>query len=97
MHEILDKTQPQSLILDDLMHDVGNDRRLVNLFCRDSHHMNLNVIYILQNLFNRGPQARTISLNVSYLVLFKNASDRSQITHLAKQMYPGNSKFLIDA
>ena len=97
LHEMLDKTQPQCLILDDLMNDVGNDRRLADLFCRDSHHMNLTVIYLLQNLFNKGPQARTISLNVSYLVLFKNARDRSQIMHLARQMYPGNSKFLIDA
>ena len=37
---------------------------------------------------------RTISLNSHYLVIFRNPRDKSQINHLAKQMYPGNIKFM---
>ena len=33
-------------------------------------------------------------LNAHYLVIFKNPRDASQITHLAKQMYPGHVQFL---
>ena len=40
---------------------------------------------------------RTISLNAHYLILFKNPRDASQINHLAKQMYPTKSKFMVEA
>ncbi|MEE8289666.1 MAG: hypothetical protein V3R25_09665 [Nitrosomonadaceae bacterium] len=32
---------------------------------------------------------------MDYIVLFKNVRDASQIGHLARQMFPRNSKFLI--
>ena len=38
-----------------------------------------------------------MSLNSQYLILFKNPRDATQITHLAKQMYPGRTKFMIEA
>ncbi|KAI8511991.1 hypothetical protein Bbelb_110910 [Branchiostoma belcheri] len=37
---------------------------------------------------------RTISLNSGYIVLFKSPRDQSMVTTLAKQMFPGHSKFL---
>ena len=40
---------------------------------------------------------RNLSLNSHYLVLFKNPRDRHQISVLARQMYPGNTKFLLEA
>ena len=42
-------------------------------------------------------EQRTISLNSHYLVVFKNPRDVSQITHLAKQMYPGKVKYVQEA
>jgi len=36
---------------------------------------------------------RTISLNAQYIILFKNPHDSSQFIHLAKQLYPHNSRF----
>ncbi|KMQ82969.1 hypothetical protein RF55_21314 [Lasius niger] len=47
---------------------------------------------LVQNVFHQGSQMRNISLNSHYLVLFKNPRDKSQITHLAKQMFPGKNK-----
>ena len=35
------------------MTDASKDNRSVNLFTRDSHHRNLSVIYIVQNLFHQ--------------------------------------------
>ena len=39
------------IVFDDQMIDASKDERIVNLFTRDSHHCNLRVIYIVQNLF----------------------------------------------
>ena len=77
------------IVFDDQMIDVSKDKRTVNLFTCGSHHRNLSVIYIVQNLFHQGNGSRSISLNSHYLVLFKNPWDKLQILTLAKQMYPG--------
>ena len=60
------------------------DQRIVNLFTRGSHHRNLSVIYIVQNVFHQGKGSRSISLNSHYLVLFKNPRDKLQVLTLAK-------------
>ena len=82
------------IVFDDQMIDASKDKRIVNLFTRGSHHRNLSVIYIVQNLFHQGKGSRSISLNSHYLVLFKNPRDKLQILTLAKQMYPGQTDFL---
>ena len=40
---------------------------------------------------------RTTSLNAQFIILFSNPRDRTQITHLAKQVNPTDVKFVIDA
>ena len=92
----LDGKQRTLLILDDLMHET--DCRVTKIFTKISHHMNVSVVYLVQNLFNSGnKEARTISLNTSYMIIFRNPRDASQIAILAKQMYPGRSKALIES
>ena len=54
-------------------------------------------MYIVQNLFNKNKEQRTISLNCHYLTVFKSPRDMLQINHLAKQMYPGKSKFVLES
>ena len=54
-------------------------------------------MHIVQNLFHKSKSHRTISLNAHYLVLFKNPRDVTQIRHLASQMYPSKSKFMVEA
>ena len=83
------------IVFDDQMIDVSKDKRIVNLFTRGSHHRNLSVIYIVQNLFHQGKGSRSISLNSHYLVLFKNPRDKLQILTLAKQMYPRQTDFIL--
>ena len=63
------------MVIDDQMADAGEDKRIINLFTRGSHHRNLNVIYIVQNLFHQGKGSRSISSNSHYLVRFKNPQD----------------------
>jgi len=67
------------------------------IFTKVSHHKSLSVLYLTQNLFYKTKQNRTMSLNAHYLVLFKNPRDMTQISHLAAQMYPGKSKYMIES
>ena len=83
------------IIIDDQMIEAGKDNRIVNLFTKGSHHRNLSVIYIVQNLFHQGKGNRSISYNSHYLVLFKNPRDKLQILTLAKQMYPSETAWFI--
>ena len=83
------------IILDDLMNET--DERVTRLFTKISHHRSLSVIQIVQNLFSKNKEQRTISLNSHYLVVFKNPRDKSQIINLGKQIYPGMSKFVNEA
>ena len=84
------------IAFDDQMIDASKDKWIVNLFTRGSHHRNLSVIYIVQNIFHLGKGSRSISLNSHYLVLFKNPRDKLQILTLAKQMYPGQTDFFLN-
>ena len=95
---MLDSINPQTrnlYIIDDMMGE--KDAVIAKLFTKKSHHGNLSVIYIVQNLFHQSKDHRTISLNASYLVLTKNVRDASQVIHLAKQLYPNNTKFFQQA
>lgn len=87
------------LVLDDQMENKQATRRGDNgttkFFTQGSHHRNLTVVYIVQNLFNQDPAMRTISLNTQYMVLFKNVRDVTQIRLLGRQMYM-NADFLAD-
>jgi len=67
---------------------------IVDLFIKGSHHKNLSVILISQNLFHQGREQRDISLNANYRVIFKNPRNRAQIRHLARQVYSDDPKFL---
>ena len=75
------------------MVEAAQNDQVQALFTR-GRHLNLSVIYLAQNLFHKGKHSRDMSLNMDYMVLFKNARDASQITHLSRQMYPSKSKFL---
>ncbi|RLJ22606.1 hypothetical protein DJ031_00460 [bacterium endosymbiont of Escarpia laminata] len=83
------------VVIDDLMAET--DERVTTLFTKKSHHQNTSVLYLVQNLFPKNKESRTISLNAQYMVVFKNPRDASQIGHLARQMYPERLKFVQEA
>jgi ABC-type dipeptide/oligopeptide/nickel transport system ATPase subunit len=67
---------PCLIILDDLL-DEAYSREVCDLFTKGSHHRNLSVILITQNLLHQGRLCRDISLNAKYLVLLKNVRDKN--------------------
>lgn len=81
------------IVIDDLMSECIDDKDILHLFTRGSHHRNISVIFMIQNVFPQGKYARSISLNSHYLVLFNNPRDKSQIKYLSRQLYPNDSKF----
>ena len=86
---------PKLLILDDLMQDLKSDQHLVKLFTRGSHHWNISILHIVQNLFYKG--LRTSRVNGQYLILMKNPSDQLQASTLAKQLFPGKTKYFMES
>ena len=44
-----------------------------------------------------GKYARTIALNVQYMILFRNFRDGSQVDYLGRQLFPGEGKRLLEA
>jgi hypothetical protein len=52
----LDPREKHLIILDDLMDET--DQRVASLFTKKSHHRNISVMYIVQNLFHRGKHHR---------------------------------------
>ena len=64
------------------MAQSGADKRISDLLKKGSHHRNLSVIYIVENIFHEGRESRNISLNAHYIVLFKSPQDKQQISVL---------------
>jgi len=76
------------LILDDLMEEGGNDKRVLDLFTKDSHHRGVTVLYLSQDLFPPGKFSKTINRNAHYLVAFKNPRDQTGIRNVLLQAFP---------
>ena len=92
--ECLDPKVRNLVILDDLMTSCTKDTKVTDLFCEGSHHRNLSVIALNQNLyFSRDPTQRR---NTQYLILFRNPVDQMPVHMLARQMYPQNVRYFID-
>ena len=83
------------IVLDDLLNESKNSQEVTAMFTRAAHHKPCFIIFIMQNLFPSGKEARTRSLNTHYYIIFKNPRDKSQIEFLARQISPRNSKTLI--
>ena len=89
--------QPYDIIvLDDLLNESKNSQDVTAMFTKAAHHKPCFIIFIMQNLFPSGKEARTRSLNTHYYIIFKNPRDKSQVEYLARQILPRKSKLLIE-
>ena len=87
----IDVSKRNILVFDDLMTEAKCDQRIADLFTKGSHHRNISVVYLTQNLFPQGKACRDIILNTQYMVLFNNPIDRQQVATLARRIYPSTS------
>ena len=74
------------IILDDLMMEMGSKKNFDKIFTRGSHHSKVNIIYTVQNIFPKSQAMRTISLQCTHIVLFKNSRDVDPAMKLGRQI-----------
>ena len=75
------------LVRDDLMAEGGEDKELLDLFTKHSHHQNITVLYLCQDMFPPGKYAKSISRNAHYIVAFKNPRDQLEMKNLLFQAF----------
>ena len=97
IYDSLEPSERNLLILDDQMSEASDSKSLAKLFTKGSHHRNVTILYLVQNMFDQGKSSRTVSLNSHYTVVFRNLRDQSQFRTMARQLLPKNSQWLIDA
>lgn len=90
----VDSREHTVVVLDDLMHRL--DRSVAETFTIHSHHNNVTVFFLVQNLFFQNKFMRDIALNTQYLVLFAQKRDVSQVGVLATQMFPQERKEFLE-
>lgn len=81
----LDKNIHTFVIFDDLMHEIVKSPVVEEIFVAGSHHRNITVAYILQNLYQQGRFQKSIMLNTHYMFIMNNSRDIHQIKCLARQ------------
>ena len=94
----LEKTNDRGslCIFDDVMKQVSSNATISKLFTRGRSHLGYSLVLMLQNIFPEGSQRRTVSINAQYQVLFRNPRDSLQISILARQLCPLNSKDFLE-
>ena len=70
------------------MEEGAHDKRALDLFTKDSHHCNITVLYLTQELFPPGKFSKTINCNAHYMVAFKNPRDQTGIRTISLQNFP---------
>ena len=97
IYDCLEPSDRNLLILDDQMSEASNTKSLANLFTKGSHHRNVTILYLVQNMFDQGKSYRIVSLNSHSTVVFLNLRDQSQFRTMALKILSKNSEWLIDA
>ena len=70
------------------MEEGEQDKRVLDLFTKDSHHRNITVLHLTQDLFPPGKFSKTIKWNAHYIVAFKNTRDQTGIRTILLQAFP---------
>lgn len=79
------------IVFDDLMTDLTKHADIVKFATVDCHHSNITMIVMLHNIFP--PGLRTMSLNLHYVVLFKNKRDTLQVDTLGRRIMKERVKY----
>jgi hypothetical protein len=96
--ELLDTLpRPALLLLDDFMLQLNSKRDiLAGFFTRKSHHSNISIVFIVQNLFERN--MKIVRDNSHYIFLLNSPSAALQIRSLGAQIFPGQQlKYFLDS
>lgn len=91
----LDKCEKPALVIyDDLMSELS-EKYLTDLFTKKVHHMNLAVVFVTQNLYEKA--MRVARMNSQYIFLTRAKAGGVNIRTLASQLFAGEAAFFKDA
>ena len=82
------------IIIDDMFYDFVNSSEMKDLIVVHSHHADISVIITSQNYFSQGKYAKTMSRNMTDLILFDSKTDRLPFEIVSRHLFPGHSRFL---
>lgn len=85
--EEMDTSEPSLLVVDDLI--LSGNKEVAEVFIMGSHHKQISIFYLTQNLFPKCPLFRLMSSNAHYYVLFHGQRNTKQVNTLARQVYTG--------
>lgn len=78
MESVITKCHPSPgilVILDDLMHVTGENAIFQHLYTKGSHHLNISVINIVQNIFFRSKNFVTLKENSQYMFIKQHVNE----------------------
>ena len=85
--ETLDTSKPSMLVIDDLVLSTNKD--VAEMFILGSHHRQISIFFLTQNLFPNCDLFRIMSANAHYFVIFQNQRNFRQVMTLARQIFVG--------
>ena len=94
--EELKEKQPHLIVIDDLMTELGSNKELTKLFTKGSHHLNISILFIVQNLYAPGSQMITINRNTHYYLFLKNPKG-DQLPTFARTNFQIKAKGFMEA
>jgi len=90
----VDSSISSLIIIDDLQSQFLDSKDMLELLAVKVHHMNISVIYTMQNYFAPSKFGKSLSRNCHYKVFFYNRLDLTELRHISLQITPNNSTFL---
>ena len=85
--EALNTDKWSMLVIDDLV--LSTNKGVAELFILGSHHRQISIFFLTQNLFPNCDLFRTMSANAHYFVIFQNQRNFRQVMTLAHQIFVG--------
>lgn len=92
-----EKLRDTILCVDDQMQEMNQDKEMQKVFTRLSHHQNVTIISLTQNVYPPGKYSKTIRLNLHYYILMKSFALEGQIQTLGTQLFRRKKNFLLEA
>ena len=83
-------------IFDDLMAECGNSKLITEFFTKRTHHENVSVIFITQNLYSEGKERKNFAKNATYLCVFNSPLDQTVGFSLARSLMPHNHRCFVN-
>lgn len=83
------------VVVDDLMVQMKSSPEMEKLVTIATHHYDCQLIILLHTVFY-GATIRNLRLQASYIILFKNNSDKQSVVCMGNQLMPKNSKTFLE-